>query len=69
MYNQYADEQIYIFERRQREQQAAMQRMAKGIELDYPNIWAQLRSILPGALARIASPTMFRETPMARKHS
>jgi len=69
MYNQYADEQINTFERRQREQRAAMHRMAKGIELDRPTIWAPLRSILHGALARISTPTMFGETPAARKRS
>ena len=69
MYNQYADEQVNTFERRQREQQAEMHRMAKLIESNRPNSRAQLSSMLQGALARIAAPTRLRKTPAAHERS
>ena len=55
MYNQFADEQVNTFERRQRERQAAMHRMATLIDTDSPIRWAQLRSILQGTLAHLTA--------------
>jgi len=64
MYNQFlfVEEQINTFERRQREGQAAMHRMAKLIDSGCPNRWAQLCSILQRTLARMIAPARFRET-------
>jgi hypothetical protein len=69
MYNPFVEEQINAFERRQREQLAAMHRMAKLIDADAPKRWAQLRSILQGALAPITSLSRFRETSAAHERS
>ncbi|MFL5803607.1 MAG: hypothetical protein ACJ8CR_17925 [Roseiflexaceae bacterium] len=69
MYNQFAEEQINAFERRQREQLAAMHRMVKLIDADSPKRWAQLRSILQGTLAHMTALAWFRETSAAHKRS
>ncbi len=69
MYNQFAEEQINAFERRQREQLAAMHRMVKLIDADSPKRWAQLRSILQSTLARITGLARFRETSAAHECS
>ena len=69
MYNQYADEQINTFERRQRERQAEMHRIATLIDADSPSRWAQLRGILQGTLAHMIALARFRETPAARESS
>ncbi|MDZ4720115.1 MAG: hypothetical protein SH847_16815 [Roseiflexaceae bacterium] len=52
MYNHYVDQQVDTFERHQREQQAAMQRMAQSFEADRPTIWALLHNLLRSILNR-----------------
>ena len=46
MYNQYVDQQVDTFERRQRERQAEMQRMAKSIKSDRPRILATIAQVI-----------------------
>ena len=69
MYNPFVEEQINAFERRQREQLAAMHRMAKLIDADAPKRWAQVRSILQGTLAHMTALAWFRETSAAHERS
>jgi len=69
MNNTFVEEQINAFERRQRERQAAMHRMAKLIDAGCPNRWAQLRNILQGTLAHMTVLARFRETSAARERS
>ena len=69
MHNTFVEAQVNAFERRQRERQAAMQRMARSIDADGPNRWAQVRSILQRTLARMIAPARFRETPAASERS
>jgi hypothetical protein len=69
MHNTFVEEQVSAFEHRQREHQAAMYRMAKSIDADRPNRWAQVRSILQGTLANMTALARFRETSAARESS
>jgi hypothetical protein len=69
MHNTFVEQQVNAFERRQRERQAAMHRMATLIDADRPNRWTQLRSILQRTLARMIAPARFHETSAARERS
>jgi len=69
MYNTFIEEQVNSFERGQREQLAAMHRMAKLVDAGCPSRWAQLRSILQGTLAHMTALAWFRETSAAHKRS
>ena len=67
MYNQFVEEQINAFERRQREQLAAMHRMVKLIDADRPNRWAQVCSFLERA--RMTALARFRKVSVAHERS
>jgi hypothetical protein len=67
MYNTFVEEQVNSFERGQRERQAEMHRMAKVIDADNPNRWAQWRRILQGTLARMSALARFRKTSAAHE--
>ena len=69
MHNTFVEEQVNTFERRQRECQAAMHRMAKSIDADGPNRWAQMRSIIQGTLAPLTALARLRETSAAHEGS
>jgi hypothetical protein len=69
MYNQFVEEQVNAFERRQRERWAAMQRMAKRIDTGCPNRWVQVRSILQRTLTRMIALVRFRERSAAHECS
>ena len=67
MHNTFVEEQVSAFERRQRERQAAMHRMATLIDAGCPNRWAQMRSIIQGTLAHLTALARFRETSAAHE--
>ena len=69
MHNTFVEEHVNAFERRQRERQAAMHRMATGIDAGCPSRWAQVRNILQGRLAPLTALARFRETSAARERS
>jgi hypothetical protein len=69
MHNVFVEEQVNAFERRQRERQAAMHRMAKSIDAGCPNGWTQVRNIIQGTLAPLTALARFHETSAAREHS
>ena len=67
MHNTFVEEQVNTFECGQRERQAARYRMAKSIDAEGPNRWAQVRSILQRTLAHITALARFRERAAARE--
>ena len=69
MYNQFVEEQVNTFERRQRERQAEMLRMAQSIDAGCPSRWAQLCSSIQGTLARMSALARFRKTSAAHERS
>ena len=69
MHNTFVEEQVNAFERRQREHQAAMHRMATLIDAGCPKRWAQVRSIIQGTLAPLTALARFRETSAAHERS
>jgi hypothetical protein len=69
MHNTFVEEQVNAFERRQREHQAAMHRMATLIDAGCPKRWAQVRSIIQGTLAHLTALARPRETSAARERS
>jgi hypothetical protein len=69
MHNTFVEEQVNSFERGQRERQAEMHRMAKVIDAECPNRWAQWRRILQDTLAHMSALARFRETSAARERS